>query len=41
MLRLDLCYYSEIYIYIYIYFVIKEIITVTGTNANKIEEHRI
>ena len=39
MLRLDLCYYSEIYIYIY--FVIKEIITVTGTNANKIEEHRI
>ena len=34
MLRLDLCYYSDIYIYIYI--VVKEIITVTGTNANKI-----
>ena len=29
------------YIYIYIYFVVKEIITVTGTNANRIEEHKI
>ena len=26
---------------IYIYIVVKEIITVTGTNANRIEEHKI
>ena len=33
--------YVIIAIYIYIYFVVKEIITVTGTNANRIEEHKI
>ena len=34
MLRSDLCNYSDVYI------VIKGIITVTGTNANKTEEQK-